>query len=401
MAPAPLPAGPGVTPNVAPVVGPPGADVAPQRAGGPQDPSQTPRDTRQVRALALLLRWETLLVGLLIVGGYIGALLSPGFLTVLNFTHMPTEFMYIGVMALPMTLIIISGNIDLSVDSTIGFTGVILASIWAAGLNIWASSAVALLAGAAAGFLNGIIITKLKLPSLVVTLGTLALYRGLAFVILGDRSIPNGSSLPDSFLRLDNFFLGYVGPIDLGFVHIPGKTIAISLLIFLVLAVAFGLLLHRTSVGRYVYAIGNNEKACRYCGIPVDTVIVALFTLSGMMAALGGMMLMSFQGDARADMGSGFLLDVITAVVLGGVNIFGGEGTIIGPVLALFLIGELRRAMRLVSPPVDPSIQTLIVGALLIASLLVPNLVRRGRETWLPIIRRGTTSAAAKRREVV
>lgn len=329
--------------------------------------------------------------------GIIGAQLSDSFMSVFNFTHMPTEMTYIGVMALPMTLIIISGNIDLSVDSTIGLAGTVLATFWADGLDIWASSAVALLVGAAAGFANGMIITRLRLPSLVVTLGTLALYRGLAFVILGDHSIPDSGSLPTGFLRLDNFFLGYIGPIDLGPLHIAGKTIAISLLIFLALVVAFGLLLHRTSFGRFVYAIGNNQQACRYCGVPVDTITVILFTLSGMMAALGGILLMSFQGDARADMGSGFLLNVITAVVLGGVNIFGGEGTIIGPVLALCLIEELQRGMRLTSPPVDPAIQTLIVGGLLIASLLVPNLVRRGRETWGPLLRRRAASSAPAR----
>jgi rhamnose transport system permease protein len=256
---------------------------------------------------------------------------------------------------------------------------------------------VALLVGAAAGFFNGIIITKLKLPSLVVTLGTLALYRGLAFVILGDHSIPETGVLPSGFLRLDNFFLGYLGPIDIGPLHVAGKTVAISLLIFLLLALAFGLLLHRTSFGRFTYAIGNNQTACRYTGVPVDRIIIILFTLSGMMAAVGGILLMSFQGDARADMGSGFLLDVITAVVLGGVNIFGGEGTIIGPILALFLIGELRRAMNLMSPPVDPSIQTLLVGTLLIASLLIPNLIRRGRELRRPFGRRRVASAAVGR----
>jgi rhamnose transport system permease protein len=342
-------------------------------------------------------RWESLLVVLLLVGAVIGSFLSSDFLTSFNLTHMPTEFMFIGVMILPMTMIIISGNIDLSVDSTIGLTGTVLAVVWAGGWDIWASSGVALIVGAAAGFFNGIIITKLKLPSLVVTLGTLALYRGLAFVILGDHSIPESGVLPGGFLRLDNFFLGYLGPIDIGPLHIAGKTAAISLLIFLLLDLAFGLLLHRTSFGRFTYAIGNNQTACRYTGVPVDRIIIILFTLSGMMAAVGGILLMSFQGDARADMGSGFLLDVITAVVLGGVNIFGGEGTIIGPILALFLIGELRRAMNLMSPPVDPSIQTLLVGTLLIASLLIPNLIRRGRELRRPFGRRKVASAAAGR----
>jgi rhamnose transport system permease protein len=293
-----------------------------------------------------------------------------------------------------MTLIIISGNIDLSVDSTIGLTGTILASVWAAGWNIWPASLLALVVGAAAGCANGLIITKLKLPSLVVTLGTLALYRGIAFIILGDHSIPDSGVLPSGFLRLDNYFLGYVGPFDVGFLHFPGKRLAVSLVIFLVLAIAFGLLLHRTSFGRYTYAIGNNAQACRYTGVPVDGIIVILFTLSGLMAAVGGMLLMSFQGDARADMGSGFLLNVITAVVLGGVNIFGGEGTIVGPVLALCLIEVLQSGMRLRTPPVDPSIQTLIIGALLITSLLVPNLVRRGRE------RRGPTGRRKSVREV-
>jgi rhamnose transport system permease protein len=345
---------------------------------------------------ASLARWELLLVLLLIVGVAISANLSDSFLSVFNFTHMPTEVTYIGVMVLPMTLIIISGNIDLSVDSTIGLTATVLASVWAAGWDIWLASLLALLVGAVAGCANGMIITRLKLPSLVVTLGTLALYRGLAFIILGDHSIPDSGVLPAGFLRLDNYFLGYVGPFDLGFLQFPGKRLAVSLVIFLILAVAFGLLLHRTAFGRYIYAIGNNALACRYTGVPVDGVVVTLFTLSGLMAALGGILLMSFQGDARADMGSGFLLNVITAVVLGGVNIFGGEGTIVGPVLALCLIEVLQSGMRLRTPPVDPSIQTLLIGALLIASLLVPNLVRRAREALGPVARRRLVGRPAR-----
>src|SRR5260370_42012533 len=135
-----------------------------------------------VPVLASLMRWERLLVVQRLIGGVIGTLLSSDFLTSFNFTHMPTEFMFIGVMILPMTMIIISGNIDLSVDSTIGLTGTVLATVWAGGWDIWASSGVALLVGAAAGFFNGIIITRLKLPSLLVTLGSLPLYRGLDVV---------------------------------------------------------------------------------------------------------------------------------------------------------------------------------------------------------------------------
>lgn len=350
--------------------------------------------SRRSMSLAFLARWEVLLVVLLIIGVAISASLSDSFLSVFNFTHMPTEVVFIGVMALPMTMIIISGNIDLSVDSTIGLTATIMASVWAAGWDIWLASVLALVVGAAAGFANGMIITRLKLPSLVVTLGTLALYRGLAFIILGDHSIPVSGALPNGFLRLDNYFLGYVGPIDIGFLHFPGKRLAVSLLIFVVLAIAFGLLLHRTSFGRYTYAIGNNAQACRYTGVPVDGIVVALFTLSGIMAAVGGILLMSFQGDARADMGSGFLLNVITAVVLGGVSIFGGEGTVLGPVLALCLIEVLQSGMRLRTPPVDPSIQTLLIGALLITSLLVPNLVRRGRDLWGLRLRKRTASSS-------
>src|SRR5260370_12816237 len=137
-----------------------------------------------VPVLASLMRWERLLVVQRLIGGVIGTLLSSDFLTSFNFTHMPTEFMFIGVMILPMTMIIISGNIDLSVDSTIGLTGTVLATVWAGGLNLWASSGVALLVGAAAGLFNGIIITNLKLPSLVVRPRPLALHPRLPFVIL-------------------------------------------------------------------------------------------------------------------------------------------------------------------------------------------------------------------------
>ena len=209
------------------------------------------------------------------------------------------------------------------------------------------------------GGFNGVLITKLKLPSLSVTLGTFALYRGLTQVLLGDHSI---TDFPDWFTEIDK---RYLGP----------TPIPLPLVIFLACAVVAGLILHRTVLGRWVNAIGTNEPACRYSGIAVDRIKVLLFTASGFMSGIAGLMMASRLTVARYDLGTGLELDVITAVVLGGTDIFGGRGTIFGTAIALFLITFLKAGMGLRN--ITAEHQLVVIGLLLIFSIVLPNLLQR------------------------
>ncbi len=317
-------------------------------------------------SLQLLLRWEVLLVVLIVVAGAWSSWLSPYFLDWSNMFDMTSQFMEKAIMALPMTLIIISGGIDLSISSVLALAGVSFGLHYSTSGDLSVSIFLALAIGLVAGCANGMITTRVRLHPLVVTLGTMALYRGLAQVILGDRAI---SSFPDNF---NNLGQGYVGVKPL----LPfGDMLPWPLVIFAVLAIIFALLLHRTSFGRLIYAIGNNEDACRYSGIAVDRIKLVLYTVSGLFAATAGLIYASRQGSARWDMGTGFELDVITAVVLGGTDINGGSGSILGTVLALFLIGVLRNGMGLAN--IGDQNQTIVIGALLIFSILGPSIAQR------------------------
>jgi rhamnose transport system permease protein len=311
--------------------------------------------------LLKLARWESLLVVLLIGVLIYNAQLSPYFWDSQNILDDTSNFMEIGLLALPITLIIIAGHIDLSVGSTAALASVAFAERFQAGWNVWACCAAALTLGAFAGFFNGMIITRVRLPSLVVTLGTFALYRGLASGILGNTEV---SGFPDSFVGID---LRYIG----------GSHIPAPLVIFAVAAVLTMILLHGSVFGRYIQAIGNNEQACRFSGVAVDRVVVILFTLSGLISALAGLMLTSRLQTSRSDLATNFELQAITAAVLGGANIFGGSGTIVGTVLALFVIGLLQNGLGLAN--ISGDIQTIAVGVLLILSILLPGVARRGR----------------------
>ncbi|MBM4464325.1 MAG: ABC transporter permease [Chloroflexi bacterium] len=314
---------------------------------------------RRLTLVATFLRWEWLLILLFAAAFIVNALLSPYFLDTRNLFDMTFIFMEKSIIALPMAFIIISGNIDLSVASTLAMSAVLMATRFQAGWNIWLAVLFGLAVGALGGLLNGMMVAKMRLPSLVVTLGTYALYRGIAFVVLGDRAV---TGFPSQFLHLGQ---GYVGD----------TPVPVPLVIFAVLAILFVLLLHRSTFGRFVYAMGNNEEACRYSGVAVDRIKILLFTLSGLMSALAAIFLTARFNSTRPNIAAGFELEVITAVLLGGVSIFGGEGTMPGVVLALFLIGLVSRGMRLKN--IAGEIQTIVIGSLLILAILLPQLLRR------------------------
>jgi rhamnose transport system permease protein len=224
---------------------------------------------------------------------------------------------------------------------------------------MWLAIGVALLVGLVAGTLNGLLVTKLGLPSLVVTIGALALYRGLAYVVLGDQAVSN---FPSSFTNL-------------GFGIIPGTEIPWSGLIFAFLMVIFVAVLHFSRWGRQLYAMGNNKEAARFSGIRVDRVKLTLFILSGVIAALAGVIFTARFSSARPDNALGFELSVVTVVLLGGVNIFGGRGSLLGVVLAIFIVAVLQDVLNLLN--ISGDIQSLAIGLLLVLSVLGPNLARR------------------------
>ena len=300
--------------------------------------------------------WEWFLVVLILAVTFANTRLSPYFLDVQNLFRASSDFMEIGLMMLPMALIIVTGNVDLAVASTLGMTASFMGVLFNAGANIWVAAAAAIALGVVAGLLNGYLISRLQVPALVITLGTYAFYRGLAYVMLGDQA---ARGYPESFT-----FIGQG--------TLPGTPVPFSLVLFLVMAVIFGLVLHKTAFGRYLYAIGNNQEAVVYSGISVARVKIIIFLLSGMMSALAGLVLASRYGSTRPDIGTGLELAVITATVLGGVDINGGKGSMIGAILALLLVGLVRFGMSLLN--IQGDVQNVAIGMLLILSILLPNL---------------------------
>jgi rhamnose transport system permease protein len=315
--------------------------------------------------LARFQHWEWMLVALILIVTALNIRLSPYFLNAQNISRTSSDFMEIGLMMLPMVFVIITGNIDLSVASILGMSASLMGLLFNLGVNIWIAALAGLLIGTLGGFLNGLLIARVRLPALVVTLGTYAFYRGLAYVFLGDQA---ARDYPAAFTYL-------------GQGRLPGTLVPFSVVVFVVLAIIFGMVLHRITFGRYLFVIGNNQEAAIYSGVQVARIKIIIFTLSGFMAALAGLILAARFGSTRPDIGTGLELTVITVAVLGGVDINGGVGTMSGAVLSLILIGLMRFGMGLVN--IQGQVQGIAIGLLLILSILVPNVVRQFSTTKL------------------
>jgi len=300
-----------------------------------------------------LARWESLLL-LFLIGAFIyGSFASPYFLTASNVSIAIAGAMPGAIVALPMTLIIVTGEIDISVGSIVGLCATSLAVCLEHGLPIEAAMAVSFVVGTVAGLVNGVIVAYGGLPSLVVTIGTLALYRGIAQIILEERGV---SSFPDWYQSM-------------GFGTVGATPIPWSLLIFAVFFIGFAVFLHRTHRGRALYAIGNNREAARFSGIDVKRSILGVFAASGAMCSIAAIVLTAYLASARSDTATGLALPVITVVVLGGVNIFGGSGTMGGVLIALFVLAFVQNALGLAG--VTPEEQQIVTGAVLIATLVL------------------------------
>ena len=316
--------------------------------------------------LGSLARWELLLLLILALIMWWGSSISPFFIqpdfwNSANFGASISGTMEVAIMALAMTPIIITGDIDLSVESMVGLSGAILGVLWAAGVPLQVGIPIVLVVGLLGGLFNGLLVTRWGLPALVVTLGTLALYRGLANAVLGTSYVTN---FPPEFTAF-------------GFGYVPGTQVPWTLLAFLILAVVFTAVIHLTWIGRQVFAIGKNKDAARYSGVRVATLKTALFAVSGMVAAFAGIVLALRYNSVRSDNGTGLTLTVVMIAVLGGVDINGGKGTIPGVIVAVFTLAALQSALRLAG--VSSEYQNVAIGLLLIVSVIAPLLARQTR----------------------
>jgi rhamnose transport system permease protein len=318
--------------------------------------------------LQALKRWETLMFALLIAIVVVNSLNSAYFLSVGNVVNLFQLSIEKSIVALTMTLVIIGGEIDLSVASIMGLAACVMAWAFHLGVPMPLAALLALGAGLLAGLNNAFWISRLGLPSLAVTLAGLIGYRGIARILLEDRAI---GGFPDWFNALGQQPL--VGPLT------------ISIVLFFLLFVIVLVLLQASAFGRLVYVVGTNMPAARYSGVRVGLVKSSLFVGSAFISALAGVLYAARLGSVRGDMAEGFELDVITAVLLGGVSIFGGKGNLVGVGIALLVILNLRNGMGLAD--ITGNTQNYVIGGLLILSVLIPNVWqdirnnRKGRET--------------------
>jgi len=308
-------------------------------------------------ALARLQSWEGFLLVVLIFIILMNASLSPQFLGVQNQINLFQLSIEKIIVALVMTFVIVNAEIDLSVGSMMGLSACAFGWMWEQGVDPVLAIAICMGIGGAGGVLNGWFVARVGLPSLVVTLATLIGFRGAARVLVEDRGI---GDFPQWFDDLGQ--KGLIGPLPFGLVA------------FIVLFVALYVLLQRTGFGRKTYVIGTNREVADYAGIDTARHKIIIFTMSGTVAAFAGLLFAARVGAVRGDVGNGFELDIITMVLLGGVSIFGGSGTLTGTLLAILIVLNLRNGMAL--QDITGHIQTGVIGILLIASVLVPRLLQ-------------------------
>jgi rhamnose transport system permease protein len=310
------------------------------------------------------LQWEWLLVGLLAAIFAVNSYISPYFLSLDTFVGTPSTFLDKAFIVFPMMLVIILGKIDISVASTVALSAVLMAVSYNAGLPMPLAILLCLGVGALCGWINGWLLTTFKeLSAVIVTLATMIIYRGVAYVILGDQA---SGGFPQWFS-----YFGWGSVAGIPFISLA----------FVAAAVAFGFLLHKSTLGRTVFGLGFNAEACAYSGVRVDRVNRIVFTLTGLMAAVTAVFLSSRMGSTRPNVAQGYELEVIAMVALGGVSTSGGVGRIGGPILAVFIIGYLGYGLGLAN--IQAPVVLVVIGALLIASILLMK-VRFSRSKVIP-----------------
>ncbi|MEV6260403.1 ABC transporter permease [Streptomyces sp. NPDC051784] len=307
----------------------------------------------------LALRWDTA-VGVLVIAVLVTGLgTTEGFGSAENLAFAFNDIAEVALIALPMTLLVVAGQVDLSVASMLGLGSALTGALWEAGWAFELIVPVVLLAGVAGGLLNGWLVTRVGLPSLAVTIGTLALYRGLASVALGSDAV---TDFPQVYADW---------AVDT--TTVPGTFLTYPVLLFAVMAVVTAVVLHATGFGRSLFAIGAQEEAAYFAGVRVRRIKLLLFVVTGLVSAFAGVVFTLRYGSARADNGLGFEMLVIASVLLGGVDFDGGRGTLFGAVAGVLLIGLLKNLLTL--NDVANEVQVIVTGLLLVASVLTPRVV--------------------------
>ncbi len=300
-------------------------------------------------------RWELILILMVAFGAIWATSLSPYYLESSQLLNSSRNFVFTGIMGLGLMTVIICGEMDLSLPSILAVCTVLLAKFSAAGLPLPLALTGIFVVAACLGVLNGFLVARLRLPALAVTLGTMGAYRGLAFIIGSEVGY---TGFDDNYKRLGASLIG-------------DTEIPLMLPVFFVIVIAFAVLLHFTTFGRRVYAIGNNASAVAYSGISVVRTKILAYVIAALTAAMGAWIFIGQYGSARGDNANGVILAVITSVVLGGVDINGGKGSVGGVLVSVLFLWTLRNGMGLAN--IAGPIQQLIIGSLLIAAVIISN----------------------------
>jgi rhamnose transport system permease protein len=314
-------------------------------------------DRLQSPVTRALKSWETILIAVLIAVCITNSILSPYFLNAWNLSDATYNFTEKALIAFAMALLIIAGDIDLSVASIIALASTAMGLAMTAGAGVPVIVLTGIATGLICGAVNGFLVAGMGLPAIVVTIGTMSLFRGLAFIVLGDQAF---TGYPREFAYFGQGYVWWV--------------VSFELVLFAACAVIYWALLHRTTFGRAVYAIGNNATAARFSGIRVDRVRFILFLLTGLMSGIAAVCLTSRLGSTRPSIATGWELEVVTMTVLGGVNILGGSGRITGVVLAALIMGMVTFGFGLLNVP--GIVMSIFLGILLIGTIAIPRLIR-------------------------
>jgi rhamnose transport system permease protein len=312
-------------------------------------------DRLQSPAARLLRSWESLLLAVAIAIFIANSLASPYFLNAWNLSDATFNFTEKAMIAFAMALLIIAGEIDLSVAAIIALASTAMGAAAQMGAGTPELVLIGIAVGLACGAFNGFLVTVMGLPSIVVTIGTMSLFRGISYIVLGDKAY---TGYPPGFAFFGQGYVWWV--------------ISFEFVLFGVIALIYGVLLHRTNFGRAVYAIGNNPTAALFSGIRVARVKFTLFLLTGLMSGIAAICLTSRLGSTRPSIALGWELEIVTMVVLGGVSILGGSGTIPGVVIAAFVMGLVTFGLGLLNVP--GIVMSIFIGLLLIGVIALPRL---------------------------
>lgn len=312
--------------------------------------------------------WEIMLAILTLAAGAWSAQLSPYYLNLDQIADSTRQFNFPGLLALGLMVVVVLGEIDISLALTLAVGAVLFSKFSEWHVQVWVALPIVIVACGLLGALNGLLVAALRLPSLAVTLGTMGAYRGLAFIIGSDKGY---TDFDDSYLWA-------------GSERVLGGLLPISFVLFAIASLAVGFLMHYTVFGRRCFAVGRNNDAAWFSGIKVRSIKIQAYALAGALAAVAALVWIGQYGSARGDNADGAILFVVTAVVLGGVDISGGKGTVLGVVLALFLLGTIRNGMGLAN--IAGPIQTVVLGGLLTLGVLIPVLSGTAGHLrhWLP-----------------